>query len=134
MLGDFGEVVVIDWGFGTELGRPERADAGQIVGTAAYMAPEQAAGASKGVGPRTDIYGLGAILYEILTDRPPLAGADNAELLRQARTETLPPPERIRRSVPATLVAVCKKALAREPSDHYLAARPAQLGTKIGKR
>jgi WD40 repeat protein/serine/threonine protein kinase len=141
VLGDFGEVVLIDWGFAQELDTrnsslssegdrgeglsdagPGHTLAGQIVGTPAYMAPEQAAGRREQVGRHTDVYGLGAILYEILTGRPPFVGTDTVAILRQARTETPPDPEGVGRNVPAALAAICKRALAREPEQRYASA------------
>jgi WD40 repeat protein len=134
VLGDFGEAVLIDWGFARELDRPEepmsangaaetgQSVAGEVVGTPAYMAPEQAAGQHDRIGRHTDIYGLGAILYEILTGRPPFAGKDNSEIVARARSESPPDPERLGRAVPVALAAVCKRALAREPAQRYASA------------
>ncbi|MFO0846781.1 MAG: serine/threonine-protein kinase, partial [Gemmataceae bacterium] len=110
ILGDFGEVVVLDSGLAKRLGRPEPsagsppADAaaedsaltvqGQALGTPAYMAPEQAAGCLDRIDHRTDVYGLGAVLYEILTGRPPFTGPDTAAVLRKAQEEEPAPPRR----------------------------------------
>jgi WD40 repeat protein/serine/threonine protein kinase len=144
-LGDFGEVMVLDWGFAKFLGESEEntglmADptphgpanqtvAGQILGTPAYMAPEQAAGRPELVDCRTDVYGLGAILYEILTGRPPFVGTDAQEVLRQVREEEPPPPQKVCSDVPRPLAAVCRKALARDPAARYASAT--DLGREI---
>jgi tRNA A-37 threonylcarbamoyl transferase component Bud32 len=91
VLGDYGEVIVLDWGLARVMGQPDDAAAplelsaggegdgtvqGQVLGTPAYMAPEQAEGRLDLLGPATDVYGLGAILYEVLTGRPPFQGDD----------------------------------------------------------
>src|SRR5581483_200199 len=153
-LGDFGEVVVLDWGFAKELAAPvgwvERSEAhqqgatapvglaaldppyeekghaapsvaGQILGTPAYMAPEQAAGDVEHIDERTDVYGLGAILYEVLTGRPPFPGDDAAATLAAVRAGPPPRPAAARGVHPA-LEAVCLKAMARDPADRYPSA------------
>ena len=94
ILGDFGEVIVLDWGLAKVLGSNETqvstagAEAesaeghtmpGVVLGTPGYVAPEQATGRADLIGPRTDVYGLGAILYEILADRPPFVGATSGD-------------------------------------------------------
>ena len=142
VLGDFGEVLVLDWGLAKVTGESEAADlsvppaltgdslgptdqtvAGQVIGTPAYMAPEQAEGRLDLLTARTDVYGLGAILYEILTGRPPFRGSDTATVLRQVTHE---PPERPRSIVedaPAALDAVCMKALEKKSADRYASAK-----------
>jgi len=136
VLGDFGEAVLLDWGFARELDdaeddgaaeqpagdAPGHTLAGQVVGTPGYMAPEQAAGRRDLVSRQTDVYGLGAILYEILAGRPPFAGAETAELLRQARDTEPPPPEAHWPGMPRALAAVCRKALDRAPAARYASA------------
>jgi tetratricopeptide (TPR) repeat protein/tRNA A-37 threonylcarbamoyl transferase component Bud32 len=137
VLGDFGEVVVLDWGLAKLVGREETTEdlasialgesdmhtatiAGQVLGTPAYMAPEQAEGGS--VDRRSDVYGLGAILYEILTGRPPFTESETRALLRRVVTE---PPARPREIVPTTprpLESVCLKALSKAPSQRYASA------------
>jgi tetratricopeptide (TPR) repeat protein/tRNA A-37 threonylcarbamoyl transferase component Bud32 len=137
VLGDFGEVILLDWGLAKLVGRPEEAVAfssvaldtveghaatmpGQVLGTPSYIPPEQAEGAA--VNHLSDVYGLGAILYEILTGRPPFEGSDTRELLRRVVVE---PPARPREVVPATpraLEAVCLNALAKKPADRYTSA------------
>jgi hypothetical protein len=92
---------------------------GQVVGTPAYMAPEQATGRLDLVGPRTDVFGLGAILYEILTGRPPFAGATALEVLSKARRGEVVPPRAHWPEVPPGLEAACLRALARAPADRH---------------
>jgi serine/threonine-protein kinase len=95
--------------------------AGTIVGTPAYMSPEQALGQPPTTA--TDVYGLGAILYELLTGRPPYRGADVCELLRQARQQELPPPRSLNPRVRRDLDAVCRACLQRDPRRRYGSAR-----------
>ncbi|MBY0525684.1 MAG: protein kinase [Gemmataceae bacterium] len=135
-LGDFGEVILLDWGFAKELDSPEEtssqaatADArpedtltGQVVGTPAYMAPEQAAGQRERLDRRSDVYGLGAILFEVLTGRPPFVGNSTLDLLRQVRETEPPRPQDVCFGVAPALAAVCCRALARDPDQRYPSA------------
>src|SRR4051794_33458017 len=135
VLGDFGEVIVLDWGLAKSLrkeGHPAAAvesgvrttpspaltQDGQVLGTPSYMAPEQAAGRGA-VDARTDVYGLGAILYEILTGRPPFLRDDLGELLACVMNAEPERPRRLWPGTPAPLEAVCLKALAKRPPDRY---------------
>ncbi len=99
---------------------------GQVLGTPHYMSPEQAAG-KHDVGPATDIYALGAILYSLLTGRPPYADAaaavySPAEILRRVLQDDPIPPRELCREVPADLQRVCLKCLHRDPADRYRTA------------
>jgi len=139
VLGDFGEVIVLDWGFAKVLGRAEgsteaapvvlAADAGpchtvqgQVIGTPAYMAPEQAEGQTDRIDYHTDVYGLGAILYELLTGRPPFPGTEIEEVLRQVRDAEPARPRQVWAGVPRALEAVCLRALAKKPDERYASA------------
>jgi WD40 repeat protein/tRNA A-37 threonylcarbamoyl transferase component Bud32 len=138
VLGDFGEVMVLDWGFAKVLGQPEEdsvlatgpelplpadhTQVGIVLGTPAYMAPEQAAGRQDPIDCRTDVHGLGAILYEILTGQPPFRGIDTLEVLRKVREEEPPRPETVCSGVPPALAAICRRALARDPERRYTSA------------
>jgi eukaryotic-like serine/threonine-protein kinase len=141
VLGDFGEVVVLDWGLaklveraGDELDTPpvifdlpgsgdtDLTVHGQALGTPSYMAPEQAAGRVELIDARTDVYGLGAILYEILTGQPPFTGPEILEVLRRVQEEEPIPPARLNPEVPPALEVVCLRAMAKEPADRYSSA------------
>jgi serine/threonine-protein kinase len=118
MVGPFGEVLVIDWGVARLRGGAPEAPGGgaaapggtahgTVLGTPGYMAPEQARGETAAVDERADIYALGAILYHLLTDRPPPAdGVPGA-------------PRRQNPSVPRPLDSICRKAQAAAPDDRY---------------
>jgi serine/threonine-protein kinase len=144
VLGEYGEVVVLDWGLAKLVGRagsPQRpqpddsrtadllpvaleAEAhkqtvqGQVLGTPAYMAPEQAEGQLALLGPATDVYGLGAVLYELLTGVPPFSGG-LTEVLRQVASREPIRPGLVVPQTPPALEAVCRKAMAKEPAQRY---------------
>jgi serine/threonine-protein kinase len=140
VVGDYGEVIVLDWGLAKVTGRPDEqtrlepisleTDAargetvqGQIVGTPAYLAPEQAEGLVSQIDERTDVYGLGAILYEILVGEPPFAGKDALSVLeRVSLDKPIPPRQRVAQT-PLALQAVCLKALAKVPAQRYTSAK-----------
>ncbi len=96
---------------------------GQIVGTPAYMAPEQASGMVNKPGPGVDIYSLGAILYELLTGRPPFVGADGVETIMLLLTEDPVPPRTLQPTVPRDLETICLKCLEKKASRRYLTAQ-----------
>jgi PAS domain S-box-containing protein len=135
-------VVVLDWGLAKQVSVPEdaengvsegdapefdHADAGltmqgQVVGTPAYMSPEQAAGRLDLIDHRTDIYGLGAILYEILTGQPPFVGTTTVEVLLAAQRGDPVAPHEIVPEVPGVLAAVCMRALSKDPERRFSSA------------
>ncbi len=95
---------------------------GAIIGTPAYMSPEQAKAEHGTIGPATDIYSLGAILYDLLVGRPPFQGRSDAETLRQVAYEQLPRPRRATPSCPLDLEAICLKCLEKTPTHRYASA------------
>jgi serine/threonine-protein kinase len=138
ILGDFGEVVVLDWGLAKIVGQVEEAEepppgtdpgdaglteAGQTLGTPGFMAPEQASGRVDQIDQRTDIYGLGAILYEILTGQRPFAGTTVQDVLRKVREEDPPAPRCLCPEITPGLEAICRRAMARNPQDRYSTAK-----------
>jgi formylglycine-generating enzyme required for sulfatase activity len=113
----------------TDFGLAKRIDAeardlsrsGAIMGTASYMAPEQAAGKVRDTGPAADVYALGVLLYECLTGRPPFEGPQHLVLVSVLNDEPLPP-SRLAPKVPRDLETVCLKCLTKEPSRRYASA------------
>jgi serine/threonine-protein kinase len=137
LLGNFGEVIVLDWGLAklvdkedTEaapVGISESASvdatmAGRVLGTPAYMAPEQADGRIDLIDSRTDVYGLGAILFEIVTGQPPHPHEPTVEMIRRIVSGEMPRARSLDSSVPPPLEAICAKAMARARPDRYFRA------------
>jgi serine/threonine-protein kinase len=114
-IGDFGLAKQLDQDSG-------QTKSGAILGTPSYMAPEQARGEGHAVGLRTDVYALGAILYEMLTGRPPFRGTSVVETLEQIRSNEPVPPRQLQPAVPRDLETVCLKCLQKEPPKRYAGA------------
>jgi serine/threonine-protein kinase len=95
---------------------------GVIVGTPAYMAPEQVLGNKALIGPATDVHGLGALLYRMLTGMPPFLGDDSLSVGEQVLHHLPPPPSRLNPEVPADLDAICLRCLQKEPADRFSTA------------
>jgi serine/threonine-protein kinase len=149
MVGRYGETLVVDWGLAKACGvsggpatieladeplpegtlRPSTADAaeatqaGSLVGTPAYMSPEQAAGRIDLMGPASDVYGLGATLYHVIVGQPPIQAATLGEALQKVRDGEIPRPCSIALWLDPALEAVCLKAMASKPDDRYASAR-----------
>jgi serine/threonine-protein kinase len=114
---------ITDFGLARKLDDPGLTQSGAIVGTPSYMAPEQARGQSKAVGPAADIYALGAVLYECLTGRPPFRAATTLDTLAQVLDTDPVPPRQLNPAVPRDLETVCLKCLHKEPEKRYASAQ-----------
>ncbi len=111
-----------DFGLAKKLNDTGQTASGAILGTPSYMAPEQAQGKTKEIGPATDVYGLGAILYEFLTGRPPFLEATSWDTLAQVIHEEPVPPGRLQSGVPRDLETICLKCLEKDPRARYASA------------
>ena len=133
-LGQFGEVLVLDWGFAEKLDSEENAPA-QVVGTPGYMAPEVALHARGTADPRVDVYGLGATLYHILTGAPPLV-SPTLQALRDALTSPQPyvSPTALDSNVPLGISDVCMRALDPDPADRYASVDELADATRSWRR
>ncbi len=114
-LTDFGLAKLLD----AEVGQTQRET---VLGTASYMSPEQARGDLSAVGRLADVYGLGAILYETLTGRPPFRSGSRAETLHQVQTLDPVPPSKLRLRLCRSLEAICLKCLEKDPRRRYASA------------
>jgi serine/threonine-protein kinase len=140
IVGKHGETLVVDWGLAKATGRsdpsagertlmPSSASGsaetlpGSALGTPAYMSPEQACGELDRLGPRSDVYSLGATLYCLLTGRAPVEGDDIGELLRRVQRGHFTRPRQLDSSIDRALEAVCLKAMVTEPEGRYSSCR-----------
>ncbi|HUT76478.1 MAG TPA: protein kinase, partial [Polyangia bacterium] len=137
MVGDFGEVYVLDWGIarllksarsssrGSEMPRlgtrryDRTEEDGTIIGTPGYLAPEQATGDTRSQDERTDVFGLGGILYEMLTGKPPYVGGQTEVLVMAAECRITNPTMATGRPLPPRLCAIAAKALQKQPANRY---------------
>jgi len=145
LLGPYGETLVVDWGLAKVVGRttestePTRTEGtlappsgggvgstlpGSMVGTPAYMSPEQALGDLARLGPASDVYSLGATLYHLLSGRAAFEDADLITVRSKIIRGEFPPPRHVNPSVPTALEAICLKAMAPKPEDRYSNPRP----------
>jgi eukaryotic-like serine/threonine-protein kinase len=139
MFGSDGTPKITDFGLAKRLEEDGCTETGQVLGSPSYIPPEQAQGRGKEVGPAADVYALGAILYEMLTGRPPFKGPTPVETVMQVLNDDPVPPSHLQPQVPRDLETICLKCLAKEPHkrypsalalandlDHFLSDRPIQ--------
>ncbi len=124
LLSTEGTPKIADFGLAKRLDDDQvRTRSGDVVGTPSYMAPEQAAGKNREIGPAADVYALGAILYELLTGEPPFEGPNVWETVRQVLGKEPERPSRRNRQVPHDLETICLKCLEKNPAKRYASAR-----------
>ena len=148
-----GRPLLTDFGLAKEVGTGSSVSvAGQVLGTPAYMSPEQAEGQLDRVNERSDVYGLGTVLYEGLTRKAPFEGAGNIEILRKVTGVDPVPPARLNPAVPRDLDVICLECFAKNPADRYesaaaladdlqrfldgepILARPVPWGVRVARR
>src|SRR5262249_47564676 len=119
----FGTPKITDFGLAKDLREESsRTQSGAVLGTPAYMAPEQAAGKIHEIGPLVDVYALGAILYECMTGSVPFRGETAWDTIEQVLNSDPLPPSRLRPRIPRDLEIVCLKCLRKEPKKRYASA------------
>jgi eukaryotic-like serine/threonine-protein kinase len=123
LVGEDGAPKVTDFGLAKQLeGASIETQAGTILGTPSYMAPEQASGDADKVGPPADVYALGAILYDMLTGRPPFTGTSVLETLDMVRHVEPVPPTQLAGKLPRDIETICLKCLQKDPAKRYATA------------
>lgn len=122
LLSSDGRLHISDFGLARIMAEPSVTQTGDIVGTPFYMAPEQISSDVGQIDGRTDIYALGATLYEMLTLQPPYPGTSRDEVLAKIRLEELVRPSKINKRVPLDMETICLQALAKEPARRYQTA------------
>ena len=123
LLSPDGRLSVNDFGLARMLEQPGMTMTGEFVGTPAYMSPEQITAGRTPLDHRTDIYSLGATLYELLTLRPPFAGERRDQVLAQILHKEPVPPRKLNRKVPVDLETICLKCLEKDPDRRYQTAQ-----------
>ncbi|HVS34443.1 MAG TPA: protein kinase [Gemmataceae bacterium] len=113
---------ITDFGLAKKLDDVQHTQTGAVLGTPSYMAPEQAAGKSKEIGPAVDVYALGAILYECLTGRPPFKAPVMLDTLMQVRNDDPVPPRQLQSKTPRDLETICLKCLQKDAKRRYIGA------------
>lgn len=122
LIGDDGTPYVTDFGLAKTHGSGDHTETGTIVGTPSYMAPEQAAGKVRDVAPQSDIYSLGAILYEMLTGRPPFKEPNPLDTLVQVLEGEPARPRTLNPEIPRQLELICLQCLEKDPAKRYASA------------
>jgi WD40 repeat protein len=123
LLAEKWQLKITDFGLAKKLDDTGLTQSGAVLGTPSYMAPEQAAGAVSKIGPATDVYALGAILYELLTGRPPFVAASVMDILLQVVSRDPVPPSQLLPGVPKDLETICLKCLHKDPAARYASAK-----------
>jgi eukaryotic-like serine/threonine-protein kinase len=127
----FGIPKITDFGLAKHLDIQSQTRPGAILGTPSYMAPEQAESRAHAIGPATDVYGLGAILYEMLTGRPPFESESSLTTIRQLLAQDPLPPSHLHLKVPRDLETICLKCLEKDPARRYHSAE--DLAEDLGR-
>jgi WD40 repeat protein/tRNA A-37 threonylcarbamoyl transferase component Bud32 len=123
LLAEDGTPKITDFGLAKRVESPGMTQSGAILGTPAYMAPEQAAGRTRAIGPHTDVYALGAILYRLLTGRPPFQAASIMDTLWQVVEAEPAAPSQLQAKLPRDLETIVLKCLQKDPARRYASAR-----------
>ncbi len=141
MVGEFGETVVLDWGIARVVSEGDAAERevlvenndetqeGDVIGTPAYMSPEQAFGRQGQIDSQSDVWSLGAVLYELLTGQPPFSGKNPVAIIMKVQKDPIVPIKSICPEAPPELAAVAERALQRDKKQRYKTGR--QLATEI---
>ena len=117
-----GEPKIADFGLAKRLSGDSQTKTGEVMGTPSYMAPEQATGVTKTIGPACDVYSLGAILFEMLTGRPPFYDPDPVETILQVISDEPVSVRRLSPNAPRDLETICHKCLEKQPKKRYASA------------
>jgi tRNA A-37 threonylcarbamoyl transferase component Bud32 len=128
MVDTAGRPRVMDFGLAKTLGADTSlTNTGMIMGSPSYMSPEQALGRNDLLGPASDVYSLGAILFELLTGRPPFRGKSAVDTMSQVVNDEPPPPRSLNAEAPVDLESICQKCLEKDPVRRYPTARELEL-------
>ncbi len=123
LIDEAGKPYIADFGLAINIAQTKAGAGAEIVGTLAYMSPEQARGEGSRVDRRSDIFSLGVVFFELLTNRRPFEGHSASELLESIRSTTVESPRRVDRGIPRTLANICLQALAKTPSERFATAK-----------